>query len=985
MQLVFDPNLCFQNEAVNSVCDLFQGQDIHRGRVATLDSNFLSNLGTDSLRHGNVMTLTDTQILKNLNEVQRKQGLAISSTLNSRDFSVEMETGTGKTYVYTRTIFELNKRYGFTKFIIIVPSVAIREGVFKSLSVTESHFRNLYSGTPCKFYLYDSAKLNFVCDFATSPHISIMVMTVASINKQAHNNVYKIYEQTLGESPMKLIQSVNPILIVDEPQSVDGGSKGKGKQALEEMNPLCTLRYSATHRELHHLVYYLGPVEAFEQNLVKQIEVASASTRHSQNKPYIRLVSTTSTRTSVSATLELDVSEQRSGKVSRCKKKVLGGSDLGEVTGREIYQGLRIGEIRCERENQFIEVTHLDGKQRISKGEILGDADIDILHRELIKRTIREHLDRELQLTPKGIKVLSIFFIDAVKRYRTYDQNGNPIPGKLVQIFEKEYSLFTKDSKYTMLFNREVESSELKLVHEGYFSIDKHRRWTDTSESNREGRENAARAYQLIMRDKERLLSLKEPLKFIFSHSALREGWDNPNVFQICVLGHMQSEFKRRQTIGRGLRLCVNQKGQRVDEVGINRLTVVAREQVEEFAKNLQQEIEQESSVKFGKLTPSIFAKLELSNETLFGDERSQALFKYLSLQGCIDSEGRVTTLFRDKILDGEDLLPQELIEHKSILLPHLHKLAFKVPVKNADERYTVRPRKSVLRDNRFKALWDQIKHKTTFHVKIDPLELQKKCIQSLRERLPSLPSAVLTWNKSNVEISREGVGVVNTETSGVIPLDEENILVPNLLYEIQRRTLLTRRSLHRILIKSGSLKHFKRKPQQCIELASEVINRCKRDFLVNGVKYKLIGEEVFYAQELLDNEEQAVYLKKLVDRERSSKSVFDHVIYDSNTEKEFADQLEKNTSVKLYSKLPRWFVISTPLGQYNPDWAILIVQEDGEWLYFVAETKGSTDDGNLRGIEKDKIQCAKAHFEALATNDGKATFKVVNSLDDLI
>ena len=602
LKLRFEPDLDFQLQAVDAVCDLFRGQEICRTEFTVtrdrLDPQQRLAFAQDDLGVGNRLTLLDDEILASLKEIQLRNGLPPSESLDSGDFTVEMETGTGKTYVYLRTIFELNKRYGFTKFVIVVPSVAIKEGVYKSLQMTDDHFRALYSGTPFEYFLYDSAKLGQVRNFATSPQIQIMVVTVGAINKKDVNNLYKDSEKTGGEKPIDLIRATRPILIVDEPQSVDGGLAGRGKQALDAMNPLCTLRYSATHVVKHHMVYRLHAVDAYERKLVKQFEVASATVEDAHNRPYVRLISTTNRRGVISARVELDV--EVAGRVRRTERTVQDGDDLEQTTGRAVYRDCRIGEIRIGRGNAFVELRVPGGECFLREGEAWGDVDAASIQRQMIRRTISEHLDKEKRLRPQGIKVLSLFFIDAVERYRRYDETGNAVKGDYARLFEDEYRRLARHPDYQSLFEEVDLTAAAEEVHDGYFSIDRKGGWTDTAENNQVNRENAERAYNLIMKDKEKLLSLDQPLKFIFSHSALREGWDNPNVFQICALRDIRTERERRQTIGRGLRLCVNQDGERLRGFEFNTLTVVARESYEEFAENLQHEIEEDTGIRFG-------------------------------------------------------------------------------------------------------------------------------------------------------------------------------------------------------------------------------------------------------------------------------------------------------------------------------------------------------------------------------------------------
>ena len=983
MKFHFEPNLDYQLQAIEAVCDLFRGQEVchteftvtHNTADAQAGLGFTeSDLGT-----GNRLSLPDDQILANLNDVQFRNGLPPSASLDSGDFTVEMETGTGKTYVYLRTIFELNKRYGFTKFVIVVPSVAIKEGVYKSLQITDDHFRALYSGTPFEYFLYDSAKLGQVRNFATSSQIQIMVVTVGAINKKDVNNLYKDSEKTGGEKPIDLIRATQPILIVDEPQSVDGGLRGRGKEALGAMNPLCTLRYSATHADQHHMVYRLDAVDAYERKLVKQIEVASATVEDAHNKPYVRLASTRNQRGTISAKIELDV-ETAAG-VRRREVTVQDGDDLEQITGRAIYRDCRIGEIRVEKGNEFAELRVPGDECFLQLGESYGDVDALAVQREMIRRTIREHFDKEKRLRPQGIKVLSLFFIDAVDRYREYDE-GNPAKGEYAQIFEEEYRRLANHPDFgEVALNVPAED-----VHNGYFSIDKKGAWTDTAENNQANRDNAERAYNLIMREKEKLLSLETPLKFIFSHSALREGWDNPNVFQICTLRDIRTERERRQTIGRGLRLCVNQEGQRLHGFEVNTLTVIATESYEEFAENLQQEIEDDTGIRFGVVEAHQFATISVAGTDgqtkALGSEASKNLWEHLKAEGYIDAAGRVQDTLREALKDDTLSVPEEFAEQREEIAKVLRKFAGRLAIKNADERRSIHPRRAVLQSPEFKALWDRIKHKTTYRVEFDNEDLLAQCIQALDDA-PPIPRPRLQWRKADIAIGQAGVEATEREGAATVVLDEVDVELPDVLTELQDRTQLTRRSIHRILSESGRLADFKRNPQQFIDLAAQAINRCKRLALVNGVKYQRLGDECYYAQELFDQEELTGYLKNMISD--TEKSVYDQVVYDSDIERSFADQLENNTAVKVYAKLPGWFAVPTPLGSYNPDWAVLVEHDDGERLYFVVETKASLFASDLRNAESAKIECGKAHFAALKVSESPAEYRTARSLDDVL
>jgi len=986
LKLHFEPNLDYQHAAIESVCDLFRGQETCRTEfTVTRDALGVQQslaFAQNDLGIGNRLHLLDDELLSNLGDVQIRNGLKPSTSLASGDFTVEMETGTGKTYVYLRTIFELNKRYGFTKFVIVVPSVAIKEGVYKTLQITEDHFRTLYANTPFEFFLYDSSKLGQVRNFATSPHIQIMVVTVGAINKKDVNNLYKDSEKTGGEKPIDLIKATQPIVIVDEPQSVDGGLEGQGKKALSEMNPLCTLRYSATHADKHHMVYRLDAVDAYERKLVKQIEVASLQVEGGHNKAYIKLLSTSNKRGQFTARVELDV--QYGAHVRREAVTVQPGDDLQQITYRAMYEDCLVQNIGCKVGEEFLELNHLEKPLR--PGESVGDVDADALKRLMIRRTIEEHLDKSLRLRPQGIKVLSLFFIDAVEHYRRYDEEGNPQKGKYALMFEEEYRKVANRPKYRTLFNEVDLDSDATEVHDGYFSIDRKGAWTDTAENNQGNRDNAERAYNLIMKDKEKLLGFETKLKFIFSHSALREGWDNPNVFQICAIREIGTERERRQTIGRGLRLCVNQQGERLRGFDINTLTVIATESYEQFAENLQKEIEADTGIRFGIVEKHQFAAIPVADAEgrtrALGVAQSEAIWTHLKEAGYLDAKGKVQDALRTALKEDTLQLPEPFQDQLPQVKEVLRKLAGKLDVKNADERVQVKTRQAILHSEEFQALWNRIKHKTTYRVQFDNEKLVADCARAIRD-CPPITRTRVHIRKADLAIGRGGVAVEETAAAAPITLGESDIELPDVLTDLQDKTSLTRRSLVRILNESERLNDFARNPQQFIEFAAEAINRTKRLALVDGIKYQRIGDEHYYAQELFEQEELTGYLKSMLP---SKRSVYEHVVYDSaGVERTFAEQLEMNEAVKVYAKLPGWFKVPTPLGTYNPDWAVLVEKDGAERLYFVVETKGSLFTDDLRDKESAKIECGKAHFKALQVGETPAQYVVARTIDDLM
>ncbi len=1023
MKLHFEADLPYQSAAIKAVSDLFHGQEICRTEFTvtvraarTYDDALAAQgalegmLATEQGGIGNRLTLLDTEIEGNLRAVQLRNGLPPTSQL-SPDFTVEMETGTGKTYVYLRTIFELNRSYGFTKFVIVVPSVAIKEGVNKTLQITREHFEALYpSAKGYEFFQYDSSKLGQVRNFATSPNVQIMVITVGAINKfgdeqeaaaeeadealrreKSKNVMYRASEKTGGEKPIDLVRATRPIVIVDEPQSVDGGIDGRGKKAMTRMHPLCTLRYSATHVDTHNMVYRLDAVDAYEQKLVKQIEVASATVEQGFNKPYVKVVGISNKRGVVAATVELDVLG-KAGSVQRKVVVVQDGDDLEQTTGREVYANMRVGTLRAATKSPkaeaLMELHVPGGQQYLTVDESWGGVEPLAIQREMIRRTIKEHLDKEKRLRPLGVKVLSLFFIDAVDKYRVYDAEGNQRKGVYATIFEEEYKRWAQHPDYRSLFTEIDLSAAAHDVHNGYFSIDKKKVGGKVVEMVKDTSGSTAAdddTYNLIMRDKEKLLSFSSPLKFIFSHSALKEGWDNPNVFQICNFSARETERWRRQTIGRGLRLCVNQDGQRLRGFEVNTLTVIANESYQQFADSLQKEIEQDG-FQFGVVSDHLFAGVPVhrpdGTQSPLGFDASKVLAEHLRALNLIDAKGKVQDSLRKAIKDNTLVLPPQMEAQRQQVLDLLRKVAGKLEIKNADDRRAVPVRRAVLDSPEFKELWDRIKYKTTYRVQFDNDRLIRDCITAVIQA-PPISKTRLQWRKAGMEIGEAGVTAVERQGSELIVLNEGDIDLPDILTELQNRTQLTRRSIGRILVDSQRLNDFKRNPQQFIETVGEAINRCKRAVLVDGIRYQRLGDDEYYAQELFEKEELSGYLKNmLLDAERS---VYQHVVYDSDTERDFADELSKNNAVKVYAKLPGWFKVPTPLGSYNPDWAVLVATPDGDRLYFVVETKSSLFANDLRNAEGAKIECGRAHFKALSVGEKRVIYDKFKDVAGLV
>ncbi|MBN6318844.1 type III restriction-modification system endonuclease [Escherichia coli] len=1004
MKIQFDANLDYQRQAIESVTGVFAGQEICHTNftVAPLQSWEEGSLfyGTkeDSLGIGNRLRLLDEDIHANIRTIQLKNGLAPSETFDSKDgihLTVEMETGTGKTYVYLRTVFEMNRLYGFTKFIIVVPSIAIKEGVQKSLEITATHFKELYENVAFDYFTYDSSKLSDVRNFATSPDIQIMVINIDAFRKSftdpeqenKANIIHRAHDRMTGAKPIEFIQQTNPIVIIDEPQSVD--TTDKSKEAIASLNPMCTLRYSATHVEKHHMLYKLDSVDAYEQKQVKQIEVAGIEVKDYHNKAYIKLVSVNNKKSPISAKIEIDA-RLKNGSIKRKEVTVTSGADLLDTRysgGRDVYDGYIIDDIYCEQGNEYISFT---SKPDILKlGQALGEVDPDEFKRLQIRKTIEEHLDKEMRLRPQGIKVLSLFFIDKVANYRWYDENGNPQKGKFALMFEEEYDRAIRKPKYSQLFEGADLDTAAQGVHNGYFAIDKKKdssgkEMLKESKIGKDGKaassESDGSAYNTIMKDKEWLLSFDCKLKFIFSHSALKEGWDNPNVFQICTLNETTSVIKKRQEIGRGLRICVNQDGERVHGFAVNTLTVMANESYEQFAEQLQKEIENEEGIKFGVVEKHLFANIVVPvddhNHEYLGAEASKQLWEHLQSEGHIDSKGKVQDSLKATLKNGTLALPEAFQPHVAQIVSVLKKVSGNLNIKNRDDKVKVSLNKAVYLSPEFQALWDRIKYKTTFRVDFDTNALIEKCAEEIKVNL-QVGKARFTYRKAKTEIDRSGVHTQQVqETTRVY--ESRAFDLPDLITYLQNETNLTRRTIVAIINKSGRLESFKNNPQKFIEQSANIIKSQMRLFIVDGIKYQKIGDDQFYAQELFQQNELFGYLKD--NMVKVEKSVFDHVVYDSDIELEFASAFERNEDIKLYAKLPGWFKIDTPLGGYNPDWAVLIEKDGKEKLYFVVETKSTLFSVERRPEENTKIKCGYAHFEALGD---EVNFTVSNSMDE--
>ncbi|MCG6817604.1 DEAD/DEAH box helicase family protein [Moraxella catarrhalis] len=863
MQLKYE-HLDYQKQAIDSIVDLFQGEITHHQDDFSLSDK-------DNMRViANELSLSKDDIFNNLKNIQTQNQLSLSDKLDNLYFSVEMETGTGKTFVYLNTIFELYQRYGWRKFIIVVPSVAIREGVLQTLNSTKAHFKDEFNSPIYHYGEYSGQKTNALKNFATSTNIEILVMNIQSFEKES--NI--INQQRENGVLMELIQATNPIIIIDEPQNI---SSDKRKNAIENLNPLFTVGYSATHKEIINKVYSLNPVQAFEKNLVKQIVVNSVISQD-KNNAFIELKEITN-KSGLKAKIIFDISEKQQLKRKAITVKL--GDDLYEKSKQNPnYQGFIITGI--DLENQMI---------KFSNGiEIARGVNMDCLRDEIMKQqihyTIKEHLKHEKELNKDGIKVLSLFFIDKVENYRT---NAQGELGKFYEWFEELYELETKQSA--------------SGVHKGYFSQDKKGNAKNSNGTTKDDND----AYELIMKDKERLLSLDEPVRFIFSHSALKEGWDNPNVFQICTLNETTSVIKKRQEIGRGLRLPVNQKGERIYDEKVNILTVIPNESYEQFANSLQQEYIDDCGIKFEK--------------------------------------------------------------------SHL---------KNAKNERTVTYRFDAFTDPLFLQIWERIRHKTSYRVQFDSDELIDNASQKIHV-MPKIDIPKIEIKKARM-VQNSETGIETQEIFSQSEHIQTKFVIPDILKVLQQKTGLTRNTLVQILQQSGRIDEVKSNPQRFIETVAEIINDELYDLMKNGIYYQKLDK--VYEQSLFKT--YKIYANQYTfNVNKMDKTIYNGVLdLDSNTENQFATDCENyDEQVAFYFKLPKKFKIPTPIGNYNPDWAV-VIKKNGEQVYFIAETKNTGDksiqDGvvvdKLKWEERFKIACAKRFFEI---ND-EVDYQVVQKINEL-
>lgn len=993
----------FQADAAKAVVDVFAGQPyltptylMDRGSDAhqlTLEEMSFTGWRNEPI----VPELSDQVVLEHLNKIQRANQIAPSPRLEGRyNLTIEMETGVGKTYTYIKTMYELNRHYGWSKFIVVVPSVAIREGVYKSFQVTQEHFAEEY-GKKIRFFIYNSAQLTEIDRFASDSFINVMIINSQAFNARGKDarRIYMKLDEFRSRRPIDIIAKTNPILIIDEPQSVEGKQT---KERLKEFNPLFTLRYSATHRSdsIYNMVYRLDAMEAYNKKLVKKIAVKGITESGSTaTDGYVYLEGINLSKAAPTATIQFDYMG-KSG-LRKITRKVGIGYNLydnsGDVTRLEEYK------------NGFV-VKAIDGRDdsleflngvKLYAGDVVGKVTEEQLRRLQIRETILSHIERERQLFYKGIKVLSLFFIDEVAHYKQYDAAGQPHNGIFADMFEEEYN----DILSTMQLGigedeylKYLKSIKAEDTHAGYFSVDKKGHMTDSKLGDKKERTSDDKdAYDLIMKNKELLLDRdpkKSPVRFIFSHSALREGWDNPNVFQICTLKQSSSEVRKRQEVGRGLRLCVNQDGERMDANAlgndvhnINVLTVIASESYDSFARGLQSEMAEAVADRPRAVTVDLFKGKVLrdtsGNEQVVDDTLAQAICYDLIINGYVDRKGALTDKFFEDKANKQVKIAEEVADCTDSVLEILDSVYNDRAMKPENARSNnvelqVAPEKLAMPE--FKALWSRINSKSVYVVDFDTQELIQKAIQSLDKdlRVSKIYFKVESGSMEEVK-SKESLlegSSFSKKKSEMYSQDKQvranSAVKYDLVGKLVEETSLTRKAIIAILtgIQPAVFNQFRENPEEFIIKASSLINDQKATAIIQHITYHVLDD--CYDTDVFT--EPTLKGRLGTNAMKADKHLYDHILYDSTNERDFAKDLDVDSHVAVYVKLPDGFYISTPVGRYNPDWAIAFYEGKVKHIYFVAETKGSMRSMQLRDIEKAKIHCAREHFKAISSGD---------------
>ena len=1005
----------FQADAAKAVVDVFAGQPyltptymMDRG-TGTYQINFNEEEDyTGWSNHRIIPELNDQRILEHLQKIQRSNQIQPSSKLEGRsdgyNLTIEMETGVGKTYTYIKTMYELNSAYGWSKFIIVVPSIAIREGVYKSLQMTQEHFAEEY-GKKIRFFIYNSAQLTEIDRFASDSSINVMIINSQAFNAKGKDarRIYMKLDEFRSRRPIDIIAKTNPILVIDEPQSVEGKQT---KERLKEFQPLLTLRYSATHKSdsIYNMVYRLDAMEAYNKRLVKKIAVKGITeTGTTATTSYLYLEDLNLSKGDPTATLQFEV-KMASGTLKKKSRVVKIGDNLYDYSG-----GLE------EYKNGFV-VKQIDGRDnsveflngiKIYAGDVMGAVDEDQLRRIQIRETILSHIQRERELFYKGIKVLSLFFIDEVANYREYDAAGQPANGKYARMFEEEYEDIVGNLQLSIgedEYIKYLKCIKASKTHAGYFSIDKKGKMINSKVGRKETTSDDVDAYDLIMKNKELLLDRdpkKSPVRFIFSHSALREGWDNPNVFQICTLKQSSSDVRKRQEVGRGLRLCVNQDGERMDvnALGndvhnVNVLTVIASESYDSFAKGLQTEMAEAVADRPRAVTVDLFVgkviKDDKGNEQVIDQNTASTIHYYMIVNRYIDHNGVPTDKYYEDKANGEIKVAEEVVDYAASVIEIVdstYDSRSMQPENARSNNVELLVDEDKLAMPEFKALWSRINSKSVYVVNFDTDELIRKSIASLDAKLHvskiyfRVESGAMATIKSKEELV-SGASFVKEESAsyGATITANSNVKY-DLIGKLVDETGLTRKAVIAILqgVKPCVFNQFKDNPEEFITKGAALINDEKATAIIEHITYDVLDEH--YGMDVFTD--PTIKGKLGVNAMKAKKHLYNHIVYDSTNERDFATDLDTNTDVAVYVKLPDGFYISTPVGHYNPDWAIAFYEGTIKHIYFVAETKGSMSSMQLRLIEESKIHCAKEHFKAISS--GNVVYDVVDSYKSLL
>jgi len=1001
----------FQADAANAVCDVFAGQPY-------LTPTYMMDKGTgtyqmtiseeqDFTGWGNqriVPELNDSIILEHLNKIQRTYQIEPSKKLEGKyNLTIEMETGVGKTYTYIKTMYELNKRYGWSKYIIVVPSIAIREGVYKSFEVTQEHFAEEY-GKKIRFFIYNSAQLTEIDRFASDSSINVMIINSQAFNAKGKDarRIYMKLDEFRSRRPIDIIAKTNPILIIDEPQSVEGKQT---KERLKEFNPLMTLRYSATHKSdsIYNMIYRLDAMEAYNKKLVKKIAVKGITESGSTaTESYVYLESINLSKKDPTATIQFDF-KGATGIRKICRTVGI-GYNLYDNSGQ--MEEYKVGFVVKAIDGRDDSVEFLNGV-KLYAGDVIGKVSEEQLRRIQIRETILSHIQRERQLFYKGIKVLSLFFIDEVAKYKVYDAAGQPGNGIYAQMFEEEYEDVINNLQLAIgedEYINYLKAIKPSATHAGYFSVDKKGKMIDSKVARKETTSDDIDAYDLIMKNKELLLDRnpkRSPVRFIFSHSALREGWDNPNVFQICTLKQSGSDVRKRQEVGRGLRLCVNQDGERMDSGvlgndvhNINVLTVIASESYDSFAKGLQSELADAVANRPKAVTPELFMGRAITdsqgNTDVITDDVAREIYVGLRMEGYIDKQGALTDKYYEDKANGEIKLTDEVAgsaESVIGIIDSIYDAKAMQPENARSNNVELAVDEDKLAMPEFKALWNRINAKSVYVVDFNTDELVRKSIDALDRKLRvskiyfKVETGAMEQIKSKAELE-SGASFVKEEsgTYGATIHASSNVKY-DLVGKLVDETGLTRKAVIAILkgIQPSVFNQFKDNPEEFIIKAAALINDEKATAVIEHITYDVLDER--YGMDIFT--EPTIKGKLGVNAMKANRHLYDHIVYDSTNERDFATDLDTNKDVAVYVKLPDGFYISTPVGRYNPDWAIAFYEGTVKHIYFVAETKGSMSSMQLRLIEQSKIHCAREHFKSISSDN--VVYDVVDSYKSLM